>query len=127
MDDSPLNRLPAELRNRIYELVFDKHDVIPTVPLRKLSKYNGLTRTCRQIRKETHGMFFALNKFELKLTFTKGPKYIPRLCTLLRTLGRDTVCQIPELIINTWCWDPKLIFVNGPGTEKSVGRWSRLI
>lgn len=77
MDASPLGRLPAELRNRIYELVLTLPTTIeidPTIPNDKRSKASSLLRsrpnvfalvkTCRQVHSESNLMIYANNTFD---------------------------------------------------------------
>lgn len=68
MDHSPLARLAPELRNRVYELALTHSDRIK--PLNgshhaELADHNQLTSTCRQVRTETLGMFYAVITFAL--------------------------------------------------------------
>lgn len=76
MDCSPLNRLPAELRNEIYELVLTAPGPIFTRYSYKDDnwicdmrfKYGNLlaiTQTCKRIHTECEGVFFSLNTFEI--------------------------------------------------------------
>lgn len=84
MDALPLGRLPAELRNEIYELALSLGRPIPvwyqhvtqdgtetqTLELRTTSDFLStlaLTTTCRQLRRETADMFFACNAFSLEV------------------------------------------------------------
>ncbi|KAK5115830.1 hypothetical protein LTR85_009424 [Meristemomyces frigidus] len=73
MDQPPLIRLPAELRNHIYELallrghpveikIYDD-DVLSPVGYDVLA----LTRTCKQIRHESTGLFYSINEFHIQL------------------------------------------------------------
>lgn len=64
MEASPLNKLPAELRNRIYELAIHRRKDINLVANTKLRSLKATTRvpialtvTCREIRKDTRSMF----------------------------------------------------------------------
>ncbi|TKA33622.1 hypothetical protein B0A50_00458 [Salinomyces thailandicus] len=63
--ESPLMRLPPELRNQIYGLTFEgaKVNIISTLSLEKRTKYImdvlPLLLTCRQIRKEAVEMLYA--------------------------------------------------------------------
>jgi len=76
MDESPLGRLPPELRLAIYEHALAQDDEIEL----KLKYYRGkpalragntkvhslaLTATCKQIRQESKDLFYDLNSFEL--------------------------------------------------------------
>lgn len=68
MDDSIFNRLPAELRIKVYEyaLTFDKVSCRPHKPSRfwperSLGTQLALTRVCKQIRAECQHLPFILN------------------------------------------------------------------
>lgn len=86
MDAAPLQKLPAELRNRIYELALYCPRGIVLDPDRYRPAFweNGkllyrndyddpasthftlaLPATCRQLRADTHMMFYAINKFTI--------------------------------------------------------------
>lgn len=92
MEHSPLNKLPAEIRNRISELA-----VIRPGPLRvmrearkfetdvNVQNHNdtdnktlhvcALTKTCKQLRSETRKMFYPGNSFTITLGQAILPKY----------------------------------------------------
>ncbi|KAK4623073.1 uncharacterized protein CLAFUR5_06851 [Fulvia fulva] len=71
MDQSPLNKLPAELRNRIYELVLPRPgpcQIRKTIYRKSIygeqeAEQPAMTRTCRQIRHESLTMFYASRDF----------------------------------------------------------------
>ena len=91
MDNSPLGGLSAELRNMISEFA-----LIDTKPinLRHVHNSNGLTQTCRQMRREAHIMFWASNTFDYYLEYfsaAKGPE------RALAALGIDTLSQIKSM------------------------------
>lgn len=78
MDESPLGRLPAELRNAIYKnVLFIPWGVQLTVvdapkhghTLRRCNASGNLhmelTRVCKKIRAETMGLFFSQNTFSI--------------------------------------------------------------
>ncbi|KAI5359479.1 hypothetical protein Slin14017_G103810 [Septoria linicola] len=62
---SGLLRLPAELRNRIYEHVLVEEDPIPIEPGLKLPQ---LLSTCAQIREEATLLWFSENDFQTVIT-----------------------------------------------------------
>ncbi|KAK5743940.1 hypothetical protein LTR17_002278 [Elasticomyces elasticus] len=78
MDNSPLSRIPAELRNRIYELVLLQPKPITLTNLPKLNAMEpytcapylafqhptALTMTCVAIHREASKLFYAINTFE---------------------------------------------------------------
>jgi len=90
MDNSPLARLPSELRNRVYELALTVQMDYP-IYLRDIDLHIGLTRTCRQARNESRPMFYAFNRFEISLV---DQQRATKLCRFLRLLSADTVCSI---------------------------------
>lgn len=76
--DSPFNRIPAELRNRIYEFALTQPcDIIigvksapPTFYLKNdgSNKHSlSLAQTCKAIWKECRQLFFAVNAFYIRL------------------------------------------------------------
>jgi len=79
MDESPLARLPAELRIQIHELVLQQDygveirllkwdtDGSRTMPLARVGTALATTKLCKQIRKETAGLFTSLNSFHVML------------------------------------------------------------
>lgn len=77
MNNSPLNRLAAELRNQIYELVltapgpiscrFQGKDQAWVCDLKyKYGNLLAITQTCKEIHNECHEMVYALNTFEVQ-------------------------------------------------------------
>ena len=66
---SPLLSLPAELRNRIYELAVVEPDLIKLMGFRGVGKFEirvaqpALTRACRQLRRECLALFYEANIF----------------------------------------------------------------
>lgn len=77
MDASPFNRLPAEIRNYVYELAFIQspvdvfyNDHVPskfTMEARHGHRMNPLPKTCRQIRAESSGLFYSCTTFNIYL------------------------------------------------------------
>lgn len=79
MDDSPLKRLPGEIRNNIYELVLihsaDKAVQICSKETKHgrsifVEEADGLLMTCKQIRAESLPIFLSKNLFDIRLDFT---------------------------------------------------------
>lgn len=60
MENSPLGRLSAELRNQISELVLVRDR---DIELMYAAGHNKLSKTCRQMRRETTAIFWNANKF----------------------------------------------------------------
>lgn len=80
MDNSPFNDLPAELRNRIYELALTQScDILigfKTARAGSITIVNAdicnkhplsLAQTCKRIRQECRQLFFAANVFSIRL------------------------------------------------------------
>ncbi|KAK4541935.1 hypothetical protein LTR36_007299 [Oleoguttula mirabilis] len=69
VQNSPLLQLPAEIRNRIYDLVLrvpepdDEVDAEGTVDVTADLQQPGLLRTCYQVREEALGMWYLTNCF----------------------------------------------------------------
>ncbi|GIZ39465.1 hypothetical protein CKM354_000284700 [Cercospora kikuchii] len=93
MELSPLYRLSPELRNQIYEHVFASRYA---VMLQHNSCQHALTKTCRQIRRETLAMFYSLTSFNAHLD--DGPA--TPLTRWIKVIGPETVCGIER--INVW-------------------------
>ena len=103
METSPFRRLSPELRNRVYELVFTASDgyfAPGYLELRLISKYNVLTRICRQIRHETHAMFYASYAF-IYQAYEHSAKDVS---ALLQLLGPNVVSQFRSLRIALPSW-----------------------
>ncbi|KAF2212439.1 hypothetical protein CERZMDRAFT_84777 [Cercospora zeae-maydis SCOH1-5] len=93
MELSPLYRLSPELRNQIYEQVFSSRYA---VTLQDQKCQHALTKTCRQMRRETLAMYYSLTSFNAHLD--DGPA--TPLTTWIKVLGPETVCAIER--INVW-------------------------
>ena len=74
MDLSPLQRLPGELRNRIYEFALFQSDDVTINISKGIPQLHGdtnvkhtlaLTTTCKQLRYEASPIFYEVNKFTL--------------------------------------------------------------
>ncbi|KAK4898505.1 hypothetical protein LTR27_004102 [Elasticomyces elasticus] len=75
MDDSPLSKIPAELRIYISELALYRpngvhvdlytRSILPAALL-------ALAATCKQMRAETHDMLFAINSFTIHTQYFSG-------------------------------------------------------
>ncbi|KAG9204043.1 hypothetical protein G6514_001679 [Epicoccum nigrum] len=89
---SPLLRLPPEIRNMIYEYVFGDRMICPvqswygTIKLKcvphtrdrhnhALEIFTALTKTCRQIHKETRLLPFKYCDYQVKIQHTLGYVY----------------------------------------------------
>jgi hypothetical protein len=92
LEHSPLGRLPRELRDRIYDMVFTQPDGLVcgstswkrTLEGPPVSPHDGtpvsqalnIRATCKQINAETESMFFKLNDISIDL-FHLGREYQP--------------------------------------------------
>ncbi|KAK5684002.1 hypothetical protein LTS10_003866 [Elasticomyces elasticus] len=72
MDDSPLSKIPAELRNNISELALYQPNGVHLDLYTRMEQRSSLpsallalTATCKQMRAETHDMLFAINSFTI--------------------------------------------------------------
>lgn len=63
MDSSPFARLPGELRNQIWRLSVIKPDGVNMSYKQRTSNEPTLLATCRQIRREASGIYYAENAF----------------------------------------------------------------
>ncbi|KAI8940022.1 hypothetical protein NX059_003744 [Plenodomus lindquistii] len=109
--ESPLLRLPAELRNKIYEYALGSYELLiitgpygkkkylmvkrpmHTVPSESLGNFLALTRTCRQINTETDRIPYAINQFY------GSPQYLKSLL-----LGHLLPIHRTSLITNLRLW-----------------------
>lgn len=112
MENSPLRRLPPELRNRIYELAF-RHLSRPGACscIEHISEINDITRTCREIRSETHAMLFASCVLLCDIGFVKPtqgandrPDRVGKLSALLQLLGPSILSQLRSLRVQLAYW-----------------------
>ncbi|KAK4553895.1 hypothetical protein LTR86_009070 [Recurvomyces mirabilis] len=119
MEKSPLSRLPPELRNQIYAIVFDK---IRTVYIGKPKPFgpyvfHALTRTCRQLRSETLLLSFG----ELEVRAHRSPRPLiswltdlgPLRCSLLRKIeGIECPAEMyrhPRAVMRRWNKDMMVV------------------
>lgn len=77
MDDSPLLRLPPELRNWIYELVVVEKDAIRIENTSVRALPPGLTHTCRQLRVEASPIHYGQNIFVIHPWMGFRMAYLP--------------------------------------------------
>lgn len=67
MENSPLSRLPAELRNNIWERVLlSCIEILVSDKSYKQWRPPALLRSCRELRREASGLYYAGNTFPLK-------------------------------------------------------------
>lgn len=98
MDDSPLARLPAELRNRIYELVLLYNDgVRMSMNYRREWQPPALLHASRQVRAESSSIYYAHNTFQFLAWASPRPNkgmYDEVLVSWLRTLDAPSRASI---------------------------------
>lgn len=93
MDASTLTRLSPEIRNLVYEFLFTT-DYAVTLKTGRIQ--HPLTLTCRQVRRETLGMYLSLTPFNAHLDDRPA---IP-LARWLRTIGPELCLLLRE--VNIW-------------------------
>ncbi|KAK5684036.1 hypothetical protein LTS10_003900 [Elasticomyces elasticus] len=108
MDDSPFARLSPELRNAIYEAAFNTEYAIT---LQDNAIQHGITRTCRQLRRETLHMYYSLARFNAHLD--DGPT--APLARWLEVLGRDNCLLLREVNV----WDMHMLNATVHGLEST--------
>lgn len=121
MESSFLARLPAELREEIYELVLCRHQPHsillssrpPTIPAqRAASTPLSLAQTCRQIRIESLPIFFGGNRFEFRTDristherpYGAGALWLPSLENWLYTIGDTNRRRLRTVDIEIRFW-----------------------
>lgn len=112
MENSPLAKLPAELRNNIWELALradkpvevtgDYYIEAPPVDFKlapnqvqEMAKALALTQTCRQIHSECILLFFHVNTFEFDSTMFPSSIFPD----LRRKIGNASLSAISSVII----------------------------
>lgn len=133
MENSPLSRLPAEIRNRISALAVTNDETFKILPMKKsppldadavkmaeeirlvdLPKHAGALRhTCRALRYETTAMFYAFN------TFAVHPRDKPRSVRSIRDFQRgieavyaivnrlEMTGVLQPIVVDLGAWFPK--------------------
>jgi hypothetical protein len=105
LENSPLGRLPPELRNEIFSMAmtyshsiesdrksffnnFGFNKTTPTCP--EISCALNIMATCKQIRSETKNLFFSLNDIRVRRSILyNSVKQVERIIPLLRRLPRS--------------------------------------
>ncbi|KAK4546436.1 hypothetical protein LTR36_002113 [Oleoguttula mirabilis] len=143
MDASPLKKLSAELRNRIYEFVFwrpkHRNTYISTSPSSRTGTKGqphayrwspdlALTTTCRQLRTETLAIFYALTPFTFDGgNFTdNGGEWLKRFTQWLDMIGASNAITLKRLCL----WLGSYNAVSGRAYEYDIAHfetdWRRL-
>lgn len=120
MEQSFLHRLPAELRNTIFECALFESDSVP------IWREPGLLTTCKSFRRQTELMFYAQNSFVVHmhedrmnhslcawLKFKAG-----RRLRLIKGLSVDI--EMPSLVLKSEAADPDQVEVEYASFEKLV-------
>ncbi|KAK3639379.1 hypothetical protein LTR56_012547 [Elasticomyces elasticus] len=115
MDNAPLSRIPAELRNRIYELVlFQPYPIFLTTRLKKnvtepyyictpsLATQHpmALTNTCVAIYREAIKLFYAVNTFEYEHSPNFGSSSTSPAYQFLEHIGHSNRLAICSLLFD---------------------------
>ncbi|KAK5735664.1 hypothetical protein LTR17_008015 [Elasticomyces elasticus] len=104
MDESPLQKIPAELRNRISEMAMQEPKGVEITVARGRSTCRSppsLPSVCRQLRKETYKMYFAVNEFTiytdcLEIELKYGPGAAKQRAELIAAVVRCLSSMGPE-------------------------------
>lgn len=97
---SPLLRLPAELRNRIYELALTRQGPRKMIKAwDRPGRQPGLTRTCRAIRAEALPIFYSINEF---LTSPLCPEDEQVMSAWLRAIERENREHLDHVLMLKW-------------------------
>lgn len=105
MDNSPLGRLSPELRNQIYELVFQPSNrsylqVRPTrLDAANFAQTIAIAQTCRQVRAEARLLFFATNDF--RFDCSSAPKSLVAPTRWLQNVGPDALEVMRSMLIGS--------------------------
>ncbi|KAK3631379.1 hypothetical protein LTR56_016876 [Elasticomyces elasticus] len=120
MDESPLQKIPAELRNRISEMVLQEPDGVEITIAGGHSTWRNqpqLPLVCRQLRKETLKMYFAINEFtihtdclEIEVKYNSAPahprgKLVAAVVACLEALGHDNVREAAKFTLHLGEYD----------------------
>jgi hypothetical protein len=128
LENSPLGRLPPELRNEIFSLAlnhsdsyelasdsncmssfFSRFGVGPPTTCSEISSALNILATCKQIRSETENLFFSLNdikfpRYSLHYSVEQVKRISPLLKILPRSLGLDSGHIILPLQCSVRCY-----------------------
>jgi hypothetical protein len=100
--DSPLGRLPAEIRNTIYTMVLtyqhgircDKSSWLPMDDGTSILQALNIMSTCKQVRKEIRLLLFTLDD----ITSSEGPQgYFSALKTIYKPISMETVSLLTSI------------------------------
>ena len=107
MDDSPLRRLPPELRNQIYTLAM----ALPKHPCTNGGEHRDppLTQVCKEIRQDTLLMFYAVNTIFTLVFWRKGTVQPPRVARWLNEVDsvRCSAIKKIRICLNVDSWPPR--------------------
>jgi hypothetical protein len=119
LENSPVGRLPPELRNEIlslaltpsdsYELdsystcmssFFSKYDIRPSTACSKIYSALNILATCKQIRFEAGNLFFSLNDIKVVgYGLQHSVEEVERLSPLLKTLPYSLDLDLERIIL----------------------------
>lgn len=69
-----LSKLPAELRNRVYELVLVHRREIKVNSRQRLRDHRAILQTCKKIRQEASKIYYTRNAFRIILPMRSKPR-----------------------------------------------------
>lgn len=105
MENSPLARLPSEIRNLIYEDVLRRNRCDITLDdeggahLECAEQALAITQTCKVIRRETRSTFFAINRFDFHEP--RADLLATRFLYAMTCLGPENVQAVRQVKITT--------------------------
>lgn len=108
-----IDKLPAELRNRIYRLALHTQDKIEITP----AGFEGsmaLLQTCKQVRQEAIGIFFAENGFKVTVNLDMSNA----LCGWMSAIGDDSIRLLKDVSIS--------IIASEEAAEEFDGRFEQI-
>ena len=118
-ENSPLGRLPPELRNEIFSMAmtyshsiesvrksffnnFGFNGTRPTCP--EISSALNIMATCKQIRSETKNLFFSLNDIPIRRsTLYNSVKQVERIIPLLKRIPRSLGLDSGRIVLPVHC------------------------
>jgi len=100
---TPLLSIPAEVRNKIYQLSLVNEDVVLDVKILSTPTEPALLATCRQIRHEASSIFYGENTFHTDITVGTSLKMVDERapCRWLASLGMARCGLLGDLRITT--------------------------
>ena len=93
--NSPLLKLPAELRNKVYRSILIADDEI-NINMRDIQAYTRILNVCTQIRTEASEIFYGENTFRI----TDAERQQPDTASFLQEAGIQNIAKISTLTVD---------------------------